>query len=118
MKNIKANNTKIGFTLVELLAVIVILAIIMLIVIPNVLDTLTRARRKAFLEYVTKVYTNTEKQLLSDQLNGLPSEACILYDIRNIGLPSNGDYKGYTVVVKDKNNNFRFFMTLYDKEYD
>ena len=117
MKNIKVNNTKKGFTLVELLAVIVILAIIMLIVIPNVLDTLTRARRKAFIEYVTKVYTNTEKQLLSDQLNGLSSEACILYDIRDIGLPSNGDYKGYTVVVKDKNNNFRFFMTLYDKEY-
>ena len=45
-----------GFTLVELLAVIVILAIIMIIAIPSVLNTLEIARKKTFIEYVTKVY--------------------------------------------------------------
>ena len=45
-----------GFTLVELLAVIVILAIIMIIAIPSVLDTLDTARKKTFIEYVFKVY--------------------------------------------------------------
>ena len=40
-----------GFTLVELLAVIVILGIIMIIAVPNVLSTLTAAKQKTFNEY-------------------------------------------------------------------
>jgi type IV pilus assembly protein PilA len=39
-----------GFTLVELLAVIVILAIIMIIAIPAVLNTMQTARKKSFME--------------------------------------------------------------------
>ena len=44
-----------GFTLVELLAVIVILAIIMIIAIPAVLETMQSARKKTFKEYAMKV---------------------------------------------------------------
>ena len=46
-----------GFTLVELLAVIVVLAIIMIIAIPSVLDVMNTARKKAFVMYVDKIVT-------------------------------------------------------------
>lgn len=44
-----------GFTLVELLAVIVILAIIMIIAIPTVLETMASARRSSFAIYIEKL---------------------------------------------------------------
>ena len=55
IKKIKKYFNKKGFTLVELLAVIVVLAIIMLLAIPNVLSVLNVSRRKAFVEFVDKV---------------------------------------------------------------
>ena len=40
-----------GFTLVELLAVIVVLALIMFIVLPNVLNSISSARKESFYLY-------------------------------------------------------------------
>ena len=48
MKDIYTINKKDGFTLVELLAVVVILAIILVIAIPSVLDVLQASKRKAY----------------------------------------------------------------------
>ncbi len=105
-----------GFTLVELLAVIVILAIIMIIAIPAVLDTMTSARRKTFGEYVTKVYDVAQKKYLSDELlNG--GSSYIRYDItKDLGLDNTGDYKGYVVITKT-NNNTEVYIGLSDNEY-
>ena len=106
-----------GFTLVELLAVIVILAIILLISIPAVLNSLSIARKKSFIEYVSKIYTTTEKQFLVDQMDNYELESCVLYNIKDIGLASTGDYEGYTLIVKDSNEKYHFYLTLYDKTY-
>ena len=43
----KMKNNKKGFTLVELLAVIVVLAIIILIAMPSVMSAMDKARRNA-----------------------------------------------------------------------
>lgn len=50
-------NTRKGFTLVELLAVIVILAIIMIIAIPAVLSTMEQARQKLLQNMLLKFIT-------------------------------------------------------------
>ena len=105
-----------GFTLVELLAVIVILAIIMIIAIPAVLETMTSARRKSFSEYAMKVSTGAEKQYLEDQLTSNPG-ACVLYDIKkDLGFSSTGNYEGY-VIVKMTNNDPKIYVTLKDNDY-
>ena len=95
--------SKKGFTLVELLAVIVILAIIMLIAIPAVLNTLQTARKKAFSEYVDKIVTLAEQKDLSNELLQTNSSSeCTVYDItKDLELSSTGDYKGYILVKKD-----------------
>ena len=110
-----------GFTLVELLAVIVILAIIMIIAIPSVLDTLDTARKKTFIEYVSKVYqTGLNKYLEQVTSDTLPNIACgdeyvgpcydhstaygdiliYIYEIQSdLGLTSTGTYEGFVAVV-------------------
>jgi len=107
-----------GFTLVELLAVIVILAIIMLIAIPAVLNTLESARRKTFAEYVDKVVSLTEQKELSNELlsNASPG-ACTIYDItKDLDLSSTGDYKGYTLVKKTSIGK-EYIVVLWDGEF-
>ena len=112
-----------GFTLVELLAVIVILAIIMIIAIPAVLQTMQSARQKTFKEYVTKVYSAAQNAYLAnqtlggntsgvDEKTGVTMEGqfsgeetartftgCKAYDVATgLGLSSTGSYKGAVVV--------------------
>ncbi len=105
-----------GFTLVELLAVIVILAIIMLIAIPAVLNTMETARRKSFSEYVDKVSSLSQKQLAEDQMIGnISSAECIVYNIKTqLDLNNTGDYKGWVLINPNKND---IYVTLYDDNY-
>jgi prepilin-type N-terminal cleavage/methylation domain-containing protein len=105
-----------GFTLVELLAVIVILAIIMVIAIPAVLNTMESARRKTFAEYVDKVSTLSQKQLAEDQMlgNKLFTE-CIVYNVKTgLELNNTGNYEGWVLINPSKND---IYVTLYDDNY-
>ena len=105
-----------GFTLVELLAVIVILAIIMIIAIPSVLSTLTTARKKTFVEYIDKVYQAAEKKVLSKEMLG-EKTSCVLFDITSdLGIDNTGDFKGYVIPVKDSGK-YKYFITLWDNNY-
>ena len=109
---------KSGFTLVELLAVIVILAIIMIIAIPSVLDILTVAKQKSFLEYITKVYSAAEKKYLSDQLfDG--GNSCIVYQVKtDLGLENTGSYDGFVLIgAKDFDGDQKYYITLWNDEY-
>ena len=56
-----------GFTLVELLAVIVILAIILVIAVPQIMKTIESARLGAFQGTAKLILTQAEKQYLVDQ---------------------------------------------------
>ena len=105
-----------GFTLVELLAVIVILAIIMIIAIPSVLGTLETARQKTFVEYVTRVMEAGQNQYLTQVSAGTlntSSTTCAtgwtkqcskngvyFFDIKTgLGLSSTGSYEGWVGIV-------------------
>ena len=130
-----------GFTLVELLAVIVILAIIMIIAIPSVLNTLEIARKKTFIEYVTKVYeTGLNKYLEQITTGTLPSNECIddytgpcyinsyglgnipvyFYEVQtSLGLSSTGSYEGFVAIVPIAQGRTEpeVFVGLYDDNY-
>ncbi len=104
-----------GFTLVELLAVIVILAIIMLIAIPGVLSVLESARLKTFAEYVDKSAGLAQKQIAEDQMNGSMASQCIIYNIKtDLGLDNTGSFEGWVLV--DSNNN-NIYITLFNEDY-
>ena len=60
-----------GFTLVELLAVIVILAIILVIAVPKISDTIDNARKGSFESSIKMVAAQAETQKrVSDTLEG------------------------------------------------
>ena len=60
----KKNLNNKGFTLVELLAVIVVLVIIMLIAIPIILDSLDNAKRKSFETYTNRILTLVDQETM------------------------------------------------------
>ena len=113
-------NNKKGFTLVELLAVIVILAIIMVIAIPSVLTIMTSARVKAFSEYAAKVVSAAEKKYLSDTMIGdISGSSCYLYDItKSLGLDNTGDFKGYILVDASKHEKVYYYISMYNSDFE
>ena len=62
-----------GFTLVELLAVIVVLAIIILIALPAVLNSMEKARRNSFAIEANEFVKAAETAYSMAALNGLPA---------------------------------------------
>ncbi|MBQ7241080.1 MAG: BspA family leucine-rich repeat surface protein [Bacilli bacterium] len=103
-----------GFTLVELLAVIVILAIIMIIAIPAVLNTMQNASRNTFETYARRIANETEKKFTEDSLNNT-NNAGLIYDItKDLGLSNTGDFKGYSILSKKTDT---VYLTLYNKDY-
>jgi type IV pilus assembly protein PilA len=67
-KEEKALKDKRGFTLVELLAVIVILAIILAIAVPSISGIINNSRRGAFESDVKMVITGIEYSMLEAQM--------------------------------------------------
>lgn len=109
----KRNN---GFTLVELLAVIVIIAIVMIIAIPSVLYTVATAKKKSFEEFGVKSVSEAEKIVLRNQLLGSSSSSCEIYNIKDdLDLSSVGNYNGY-VLIKNENNNIKKMLVLWNND--
>ncbi len=111
-------NNKKGFTLVELLAVIVILAIIMIIAIPAVLSTMETARKKSLVEYANKAVLKAEEKYTTRSLEGLPIRGVIVYDIvSDFDFNNTGDYKGYVLIDATETDKRSFYVYLYDNSY-
>lgn len=80
------NKKKIGFTLVELLAVIVILSIIMTITVPIVLVQVKKAEKRSFEISVELVKKNTENYLLKQELKRLPDCEDSIVNVKDLNL--------------------------------
>ena len=93
-----------GFTLVELLAVIVILAIILVIAVPKITDTIDNARKGSLESSVKMVAAQAETQkTVADTLEGVTfadSGNCIGEGAAWAGLNSS-DYDTCTYTIAD-----------------
>lgn len=91
-----------GFTLVELLAVIVVLAIIMIIAIPAVLDSLNKSKKQTFFEYAQNIRMKAEQQYIQDLDLNKERTDCHVYDIKtDIGLGDTGSFDGWVKVKRE-----------------
>lgn len=108
-----------GFTLVELLAVIVILAIILVLAVPSVLDALNKARKSTFVEYIDKVARDAQTQYLYDaNLGNIKGAGWYVYDIKqDLGSDNTGNFKGYVTVNATDVDDVHYIIELYDNNY-
>ncbi len=95
-----------GFTLVELLAVIVILALLLIIVIPQILDTTNQAKKELFYEYSGRVQSKAIAKYIQDMDDETIKDTCRVYDIStDLDLENTGDFEGWAKVSRKLTSN-------------
>ena len=100
-----------GFTLVELLAVIVVLAVIMVIAIPTVIDSMNSAKKSSFAMYGQKMLNAAMSKVQGDALNGVGAKA--VYKFSEL-VASSGQYKGYVSYTSSTNT---YTVYFYNTDY-
>ena len=99
-----------GFTLVELLLVIALLAVIVAISIPAVAQITDNSKRKAFYLYalnlVTKAtnhYVAAYEDLEQISVENYSKADCIVYDIKeDLEIENTGNYEGWVKIIRNK----------------
>ena len=87
-----------GFTLVELLAVIVVLAIIMIIAIPNVTEAMNNSKKSSLVLEAKKAYSAAVQMVASDELLNGSINAKTCYTFSYLDIKGGGKYSGYVTV--------------------
>lgn len=88
-----------GFTLVELLAVIVVLALIMIIVIPNVMKSIGSARKESFYLYAQSLQSKATAKYTQDLDLNKKNTDCAVYDIsKDLDIGNTGNYEGWVKI--------------------
>ena len=99
----KMNNK--GFTLVELLAVIVVLALLMVVATTSIGSALSSAKKKALQSETQKLLSQTYKDVQSEILMGI---------VGNVDIVKSGDDGDYTYkIVFDKTGAVKSYGVLY-----
>lgn len=111
-----------GFTLVELLAVIIVLALIITIAIPSVLNTTNRAKKQAFFLYGQNLESKATAKYTQDQDNDETFDGCKVYDIKDLYTDDtiteenngevNTEYEGWIKVSRELKNTERKNATI------
>lgn len=88
-----------GFTLVELLAVIVVLALILILVVPSVLDATNKSKKETFYLYSSSLEEKAVARYTQDMDLNKKNIDCAVYDIsKDLGIGNTGDYEGWVKV--------------------
>ena len=103
-----------GFTLVELLAVIVVLASIMVLTVPSVLSSMNSARQSSFLIYAGKMLEAAQGKYQSESLLTTPSTC---YNLSALSGNGSTQYKGVVKVSIGTDGSPVFKLQMYDNNY-
>ena len=109
-----------GFTLVELLGVIIILSIIMLLAIPNVTSVLEKSKRETYLTDAKKLITQVEYEISNSNIEKPSSTEILKIRLSYVGTsdvskdPDGNPYdvdNSYVAVVR-KNGYLEYYVNL------
>ena len=109
-----------GFTLVELLATVSLLAILMMIAVPNVIGVVNRNKNKTYIEDAKKMISLAEYKIRSNSSNKPTSSSYYCFTLNSLGMeelekaPNGGVYDGTKSYVKVNfvNNKLNYYVQL------
>ena len=96
----KKNKNKKGFTLIQLLAVIVILAVILVIAIPRILDVIETSKKDSFKTSAQLIADSAEKKYVENKLNNIDEEITC----ENVSKLSKEDYESCKITFDNEGN--------------
>ena len=105
-----------GFTLVELLAVIVVLAFVMVLAAPSVLSSMNSARQSSFMLYAEKMLNAAQSRYQSDQLIRIMDDT-YCYNISELSDSKTTQYAGFVQVTNGSKQNAEYRIWMFDKTY-
>lgn len=122
---IKINKNEAGFTLVELLAAMVILALLTAIAVPNVLKMLNKSRSETYINDAQRLISTAENQYKKDtKITKLKNNGeCIIMGLSYLDngtfdeTPYGGSYdraRSY-VLIKKENLNYVYYARLLEE---
>lgn len=110
-----------GFTLIEILAVIVILGIIMVIAIPNITENINQSKKTSYLVDAQR-YVESARNIVETNKISVSSKD-VTYYIPRVCLPVEkgqkspyADWKGLYVVVTYDGLKHKYYITSLDKQ--
>ena len=104
-----------GFTLVELLAVIVILALLIVVVANTALPALNSSKKKSLTTYAQRVAEKAKEQYMSNELSST-STPPNCYDLSTL-MGSQSTYTGIVEVNKNDTNQYVAKVYITDKDF-
>lgn len=113
-------NTK-GFTLVELLAVIVVLAVIILIAMPSVMNSMEKARKNAFATEANEIIRIAQTAYADAVMEGKTgNKFCVTYaylSTKGFIEKNTGTYQGSVLINIDPNGKATYKIWLSNDNY-
>ena len=114
-------NNKKGFTLIEMLAVIVILGLLMAIAIPTVTKTIEKSKRKTYIDNAIEYISSAAQSIANGEILVRNTNTTYYIHINNIKTekgtktsPYGGEFDAYVIVTLDENNKFTYYWTSMD----
>ncbi len=111
-----------GFTLVELLAVLIILSLILFIVAPNVLKMIERGKKQRFVADAKEMIALAKYKSKLDKYRSLfvsSGANCYVITMNNLGFEKTDDANGYTYDRSNssvkyclENDSYVYYVTL------
>lgn len=114
-----------GFTLVELLAMLVVLGILMAVTVPNISGILSQSKSNIIKEDVNKMVDTTKVKISSNKkINNPENGKCLIFTLDYLNDsddyregPNGGkyDFFGSFVIVKREGSKYKYYVRLVEK---
>ncbi len=115
-----------GFTLIELLATISLLAVLMIIAVPNVIGVVQRNKNKTYIEDAKKLVSLAEYKIRSNSSNKPTGSSSYCFTMDSLGAgnfdstaPNGGKYrtdKSYVRVYKSGTSEMQYMVVLVEEK--
>lgn len=122
MKMLKKNS---GFTMIELLAAVVVLGVLMMVAVPTVMNVLSDSRNKTYIDDAVRMVSTFEAEIKKDNMMPIPAVgSCIMMNLIYLDnntfndAPYDGEYDrlySFVVAKRETIGEYKYYPRLVEK---